>query len=403
MCISLLLVYTKSQAQDKDSLFIIQKNEQPFTGVEINNGLYFQEGNNSAVTGGIGTERLQVYSNSFQLKHQFRNRNTIHWTAGIDVITSESTDNIDFDVSSESSKDAHGYTNIAFSTKFDKSETYFSFGSGVSLESDYFSIPISIALTHQNRDRTRNWFIGIESYFDDLRWGRLDIDYKRPAFLIYPEELRTQEWFDQFWRYTNKLSFSFEQVVDTRSVFGLSGIIDYQRGLLSTPFHRVYFTDETVAVERLPNQRVRFPLAFQYNRFIGATSILKSTIGISLDNFGIISESLELEWVTIIDPSFAIRIFGRVYNQSGSKYFAAFGEHKPEAEFYTSDYDLSSMSSFKIGAGMKWSLNSDPAKKWTFDKIEFRYAFYKRSNQLSAHILSFQFDIGKKSSKRIKK
>ncbi len=383
--ISLFLLISKAQAQQTDSL---PRTEDPLTQFEWRGGLYFQDGNHSAVTGGIGTELLQVYSNAISIKQKYKNRNQLSLSGGIDIITSESTDNIDFNVSSASAEDAHVYLNADFTKAFDKSETYFSFGTGGSIESDYLSIPIRIALNHSTADRSKTFYIGIESYFDDLRWGRLDEDYYRPETLIYPKELRSTEWHNEFWRYTNNLKYAFSQVIDKRSNIGISGTLSLQKGLLSTPFHRVYFRDGSARVELLPSTRLKVPFAVQYNRFLGSNDILKGILGFSFDDFGIISQNLSMEWVRYLKPDFALKLSGRVQNQSASKYFKPIEEHELDSEYYTSDYDLSKFNSFKIGAGFKWLVKQNQSKRWTFDVLEFKYSFYKRSDNLTAHILT---------------
>ena len=60
---------------------------------------YQQNGNNSAVTGGVGTEKLTDYSNSFEVRLQkFDKRNRKHSfdiELGVDHYTSASSDKID--------------------------------------------------------------------------------------------------------------------------------------------------------------------------------------------------------------------------------------------------------------------------------------------------------------------
>src|SRR4051812_30606727 len=68
---------------------------------EVNfvSGYYTQDGNNSAVTGGIGTEQLTDFANTIELKliKTDRKDRTHHWSLemGIDNYTSASSDKID--------------------------------------------------------------------------------------------------------------------------------------------------------------------------------------------------------------------------------------------------------------------------------------------------------------------
>src|SRR3954463_1588636 len=71
---------------------------------------YSQDGNNSAVTGGIGTEKLKDFSNGLEVKFIKYNRKQqkvdLNINLGIDYYTSASSDNIDpYSVSSASHED----------------------------------------------------------------------------------------------------------------------------------------------------------------------------------------------------------------------------------------------------------------------------------------------------------
>ena len=78
------------------------------TDIELVYKHYLQDGNNSAVTGGIGTEKLMVYGPELSLKSEFK-KNTISLNLGTDIISSASTDKIDFVVSSASKVDKRTY------------------------------------------------------------------------------------------------------------------------------------------------------------------------------------------------------------------------------------------------------------------------------------------------------
>ena len=68
------------------------------TDIELLYNHYVQDGSNSAVTGGIGTEKLIVYAPAIKVSHKSK-QNIFSLNAGADIISSASTDNIDFIVS----------------------------------------------------------------------------------------------------------------------------------------------------------------------------------------------------------------------------------------------------------------------------------------------------------------
>src|SRR5688572_28886683 len=77
-----------------------QYKSRRLTFEEINfvTGYYWQDGDNSAVTGGTGTEKLTDISNSLQLKlyryGKTKRKQTILFEIGVDHYTSASSDNI---------------------------------------------------------------------------------------------------------------------------------------------------------------------------------------------------------------------------------------------------------------------------------------------------------------------
>ncbi|MBK7173902.1 MAG: hypothetical protein IPH84_11855 [Bacteroidales bacterium] len=98
--------------------------QQRKTEIEWLYGQYMQDGNHSAVTGGIGTEKLSVYGPSLKIR-TITGKNTLTIKLGSDIITSASTDKIDFVVSSASRRDARNYIHWDFSRNSRKKESVF--------------------------------------------------------------------------------------------------------------------------------------------------------------------------------------------------------------------------------------------------------------------------------------
>src|SRR5439155_3964124 len=88
---------------------------------EVNfvSGYYHQDGNNSAVTGGIGSERLTDFANTIELKvskydNKFRKHN-LAFELGVDTYTSASSDKIDsHTISSASMTDTRIYPSLSW-------------------------------------------------------------------------------------------------------------------------------------------------------------------------------------------------------------------------------------------------------------------------------------------------
>lgn len=119
---------------------------------------YKQDGNNSAVTGGIGTEKLTDFATTFDIKlsrYDLRKRkHTLTGELGIDVYSSASSDKIDpSTISSASSGDQRIYPSLGYAITNEEKGTTISANASISAEYDYFSKGLS--LDGQNCRKTR--------------------------------------------------------------------------------------------------------------------------------------------------------------------------------------------------------------------------------------------------------
>jgi len=344
---------------------------------------YTQDNDHSAVTGGIGTENLQVYVSQLSLDHRPDSSNIFHIDTGVDVISSASTDNIDFIKSSASKVDLRTHINAGYSHLFNKKGTTAGINGGLSIESDYFSIGTGLSFRHINPSQSTEVSLAFQAFFDDLRWGRLHNG--EPEKLIYPAELRYKEWFDHYRRTSFNMELGIYQVINQRMTLGIYPGIAYQSGLLSTPFHRVYFTDDTKRVENLPGSRLKVPVGIQLNTFLGGRWIVRTYYRFYWDDFGIVAHAFNVEGSLKITPSFAVTTLFRWYTQKQADYFRPYKTNEVSQAFYTSDYDLSSFQSIKPGLGFRYAPYRRKLQR-TFNALELRYAFYSRSDGLHAHM-----------------
>ena len=227
---------------------------------EINfvSGYYIQDGNNSAVTGGIGTEKLTDFANTLELKMVRHDRHgrlqTGSFELGIDNYTSASSDKIDpSTVSSASHSDTRIYPTLAYNISNEKTGLIYGGAASFSTEYDYKSYGLGLNVAKTSRDKNREIGLKLQSYFDT--W-----------LVIFPIELRRnpgQQHEDEGHspRNSYSASLSFSQVINKRLQVAL--LLDgvYQEGLLATKYQRVYFTDSsTERTENLPDKRYKLPI-----------------------------------------------------------------------------------------------------------------------------------------------
>jgi hypothetical protein len=352
---------------------------------------YNQDGNNSAVTGGTGTEFLTDYSNSFEvklIKYNRQNRKvSLDINVGIDYYTSASSDNIDpFTVSSASSRDLRVYPSLLRTVADEEKGFSHSAGISYSHESDYRSYGITGGFSKKSPDNNREFTVKAQVYIDWLK-------------LILPVEMRTPatgglygepNYYDYPWagRQTYSGSFSLSQVLSQRIQLMLLFDLALQKGYLGLPFHRVYKKDQSLVNEKLPASRFKVPAGIRMNYFAGDKTVIRTFYRFYTDDWGLVSHNADLELAVKTSPFFSVIPFYRFYTQTAIRYFAAYGQHQDNENYYSSNFDLSAFNSHFFGAGFRIAPPKGifGMKHWYM--VEFRFGHYTRSNGLHANIIS---------------
>jgi hypothetical protein len=373
-----------AQADNNNDADTSEYEKKYLTLEEVNlvGSYYTQDGNNSAVTGGIGTEKLFDFSNSLDLRLTKQDRkNRLHtFTAemGFDAYTSASSDMINpFAVSSPSYKDERYYPSANY-TLFNPNTGY-SIGGGASFSKEYDYTSVGVGLNFSKLSKSENTEIGLKlgAFFDTWK-------------VIYALELRNASNSGDNYSPRNSfnLQFSVAQVINKR--FQLAFVVEpsYQAGLLATRFHRVYFADSTLQAENLPDTRWKLPIAVRGNLFLGSHVMLRGFYRYYIDQWGMQAHTAMLEIPVRISPYFTATPFVRYYNQAGVKYFAGYREHSPTETFFTSDYDLSSFNSLSYGLGIRIMPPNGIFKIKIWNTVELRYERYERSTNLTANIIT---------------
>lgn len=369
-------------------------------------GYYQQDGNNSPVTGGIGTEKLNDFSNVFVINVPLDSVQSISLMAGSDTYTSASTDNIDSNVSSASYQDTRNYGNLGYNRKNLKRNSSYGLKAGVSREYDYQSFSTGITYSKEWNNGNTELNLNGQAFFD--KWlGKEHSDQ-----LIYPEM-----WLGDILGYsmhTNPVrnsynaSLFFSQVVTRRLQFGISAELIYMHGLLSTPFHSVYFADKedfAFDIERLPDSRLKIPLSIRLNYYPLDFLILRAYYRYYTDDFGIKAHSFNIETPLKINRRLTVSPFYRFHKQTASDYFAPYKTHVSGSKYYTSDYDLAALQTHRTGMGIKYYPDSPILRSpratdfigiFQFNYVELRGAYYTRTTGLNAFNISLNLGFGLK-------
>jgi len=365
------------------------KPNENYVEIDFLSSYYNQDGDNSAVTGGKGTEKLNDFSNIILVNIPIDSSNSLNFTGGVDIYSSASTDNIDFNKSSASSMDARSYINIGYTHKLLNKGYTFGIKGGFSSEYDYTSINGGFHIAKEFNNGNTEILLSGQAYID--KW----IPY-------FPVELANMVTIPT----TNRNSYSgqliISQVINQRIQLSLSLESIYMDGLLSTPFHRVYFSDQTTPdIERLPSTRLKIPLAVRINYKPTDNLIIRSFYRYYTDDFGISAHTASLELPYHISDSWTMIPFYRYHTQTAADYFSPFATHLASETFYTSDFDLSQLSSNKFGLGMVYSplyglgrMKLPLIKKQlVLHSLSFRLSAYSRDTGLQGYGAAINFNM----------
>ena len=377
-----MMLASFSQTTKPDSSYKSRK--LTFEEANFVSSYYRQDGNNAAVTGGIGSEKLTDLSNSIDLKFikydRHDRKHSFTGELGIDHYTSASSDKIDpATISSASHADTRFYPSIGYTVENENKGTTVGAGLSSSTEFDYQSFGTNLSFSKKTNNKSGELTIKAQVYLDQLK-------------LIYPVELRQGGGNNMNYGSDNRNTFSgsvsWSQIINERFQLMLEAELVYQSGYLGLPFHRVYFNDGSVHIENLPSSRLKIPLGLRANYFLGDKIILRTWYRNYRDDWGINSNALQLETVVKLGSFFSVTPFYRFYQQSAADQFAAYKIHTAVDDFYTSNYDLSKFNSNFYGAGFRTAPPKGVFKLQHLNSLELRYGHYQKTNGMNSDIIS---------------
>ncbi|MGV3461459.1 MAG: DUF3570 domain-containing protein [Flavobacterium sp.] len=354
--------------------------------IDLVSSYYRQDGNNAAVTGGLGSEKLTDISNIIDvnlvkygesgIKHNF------NVELGVDHYTSASSDQVDLQAnSSASSSDIRIYPSLTYVRENEEKGTTIGAGVSSSTEYDYQSFGGNISYAKKTKDRNGEFMARFQAYLDQVK-------------MIAPVELRGDadtRSSGTSGRNTFLGSLSYSQIVNKNFQLLFQADVVAQQGYLALPFHRVYFNDGSVHQEKLPESRLKIPLAVRGSYFLGDNVIIRGYYRFYTDDWGVKSHTANIEVPVKISPFFSLSPFYRYYTQSAAKYFNGFEMHTALNEFFTSNYDLSKFDSHFMGLGFHIAPVNGVFGIQRLTMLEIRYGHYTRSTNLDSDIVSFNF------------
>jgi hypothetical protein len=456
----LLLVLSSglSFAQDQMEVPVFKKRVLESAEVDFLSSYYSQEGSRSAVSGGIGSEKLTDFASNIIVAIPLNDDDVLTIDVGISAYSSASSSNINpfnksgasnsstgpsgtpWQASSGASKNDELISLVAnYSHSSDSRNFIWNADISFSNEYDYTSVGFGGGIAHLFNEKNTELSLKANAYLD--RW--------RP---IYPTE------FDEYSKYgsnflnqgyffgvsvldqngqkssdylpsdfttvseVNRNSYSvslgLSQLLTKKLQFSVFLDLLQQEGLLSSPYHRVYFADKANYyigqaqfipnyessfntgvykladdIERLPNSRFKVPIGARLNYYLNERVVLRTYYRFYSDNWAVQSHTASIELPFKVTDKFTVFPMYRYYTQTASKYYGEYETHLSTQEFYTSDADLATFNANQYGFGITYTDLFTAGKIWKFGlkNIDFRFNHYKRSDNLNANIVTLGF------------
>jgi len=458
--------------QKKDTTIVFKKRVLETTEIDFLSSYYKQDGKHSSVGGGIGSEKLTNATANIVISIPLNDDDVLTIDSGISAYTSASSSNINpFNASGASrggggddddkvaaaalaagptgspwqassgasQSDVLAAINANYSHSSDDRNFIWNADVAFSNEYDYTSIGFGGGITKLFNDKNSEVSLKLNAYLDQWRpiyptelseFGKYGSGFQSNGYFagvtVYNQNgaVSTAYLPNSFtkWnavaRNSYSASFGFSQVLTKKFQFSVFFDLLQQDGMLSTPYHRIYFADKpnyyignpasisnyenpsnsdvyrlADDIERLPNTRFKLPIGARLNYYLNEKVVFRTYYRYYSDDWDIQAHTASIEIPVKVSDKFTIFPMYRYYTQLQSKYFAPFEQHLSTEKFYTSDFDLSTFNANQYGAGFTYTDIFTAAKIWKFGlkNIDFRFNHYERTDGLHSDIATIAF------------
>ena len=461
-------------AQNTDSTKVYKKRVLDNTEVELLMSLYHQDGDNSAVGGGIGTEKLTDGTTNIVITTPLNDDDVLTIDAGISAYTSASSSNINpFNNTGASRGGGEGedddrYYNPRISTQQPTGTPWLA-SSGASRSDELFAVHGDYSHSSDSRNFIWGGTLSGSNEFDYTSFGfggnishlfnqkNTEIGLKGNVYLdkwrpIYPTELHEYNLYgsnfqsmgylqgvniinqngsvtksylpSDFTAITHRgrnsysASFFFSQIVSKRLQAALFFDLLKQQGLLSTPYHRIYFADKpnyyighaafipiyttyqnlgvyqlADDIERLPSTRLKLPIGARLNFYISELLVLRTYYRYYIDDWGLKAHTVNIDLPIRFNPKISLTPSYRFYKQNQVKWYGPYETHLSTEKYYTSDPDLAKFNSNQFSLALNYNdiFNDFKLGRLGLKTANVKFSHYVRSDGLKANIVSFGF------------
>ena len=376
--------------------------------VNLVSSYYSQTGNHSPITGGIGTQQLTDVSNIVQLHFSrydlFEKKHSFELEIGLDHHTAASSAYVSKTGASKTGG-TRFYPSMNWKVEDEANRSSVGWGFSYSNEFNYKSYGANLNFSKTSNDHNREFDIKGQVYLDRVKMIQPS-EFQPAAVVSGPVVITSASGRRQVVsggyssassgipsesRNTLDVSTSISQVITKRLQVAVLADAVAQSGYLGLPFHRVYMTTGAVAIEKLPDSRIKLPVGLRVHYFAGDNLIIRGYYRYYTDDWGVKAHSVSLEAPYKLSPFVSISPFVRFHTQTASNYFAPYMQHKSTDRFYTSNYEYAALQSKYIGINFRAAPTKGILGAQKFSMIELRVGHYVQTTGLEANNIGLNF------------
>ncbi|MDP5078038.1 MAG: DUF3570 domain-containing protein [Nonlabens sp.] len=393
--------------------------------IDFLSSYYAQNGDNAAVTGGIGDESLTDAVATFVVSIPMNDDDVLTIDASVSAYTSASSSNINpFDGSgvadpftaSSGASASDVWTNLtgSYTHSSDDRNDVWSAKLSVSTEYDYFSLGFGGSYTKLFNEKNTEVSVNANIFLDtwttiypiELRPfetggnGLSDATFRGRTITGNPNYNPDFPMLDGVGRNSYAIGFGFSQILHKNVQGSLALDLVQQQGLLSTPFQRVYFADVADSfidnfqladdIERLPDNRFKVAIGGRLNWYINEFLTVRTFYRFYTDDWGIKSNTASIELPIKVTDKFTVYPSYRYYDQTAATYFRPYETALSTEAFYTSDYDLSGYNASQLGLGISYTDIFAKAHLFNYGikSVDLKFHNYNRNTTFNFNIVS---------------
>ena len=240
-----------------------------------------------------------------------------------------------------------------------------------SRESDYLSQGISLSDKWELNQKNTTLSFGL--------------NYLNDTIAVRGTENQNKKSYDLF--------LGLSQLLDKNTIVSANLTLGYAEGYLNDQY-KVIQRDELLTIpgvgtipvtniyrENRPASRLRGVLQLQGTHYFSkANAALDAVVRLSQDDYGVFSQSLQLEWRQGLFDKFELTPFFRYYQQSAADFFhntlnevnVGTPQRYPDGggPNYSADYRLSSMATMSLGLKLRYKMTENLSVSTTFEQYE---------------------------------